>query len=74
MTYGLKAGLLIKLAPSGGTDILWKRGYNMLACTYIEKGKFQLVEKPKPVLQNDRDAIVRVTLGKMCIRDRTKRV
>lgn len=41
----------------------------MLACTYIEKGKFQLVEKPKPVLQNDRDAIVRVTLGSICTSD-----
>ena len=28
----------------------------MLAYTYIEQGKFELREKPKPVLQNDTDA------------------
>lgn len=30
----------------------------MLAYTYIEKGKFALLEKPMPVLRDDRDAIV----------------
>ena len=33
----------------------------MLAYTYIEKGKFALVEKPKPTLIEPTDAIVRVT-------------
>ena len=41
----------------------------MLAYTYIEKGKFALLDKPRPVLQNDRDAIVRVTLGSICTSD-----
>lgn len=41
----------------------------MLAYTYIEKGKFELIEKPKPVLQDAKDAIVRVTLGSICTSD-----
>ena len=36
----------------------------MLTYTYISKGKFGLVEKPKPVIQHERDAIVKVTLAK----------
>ena len=35
----------------------------MLAYTYIEQGKFALIEKPKPTLIEPTDAIVRVTLG-----------
>ena len=38
----------------------------MLAYTYIEHGKFGLLEKPIPVLEDARDAIVRVTLGSIC--------
>ena len=34
----------------------------MQAYTYISKGRFELVEKPKPVLMHERDAIVKVTL------------
>lgn len=41
----------------------------MLAYTYIGKGRFELLEKPKPVLLNDRDAIVRVTLASICTSD-----
>lgn len=41
----------------------------MLAYTYVEHGKFQLQEKEKPVLQDARDAIVRVTLGSICTSD-----
>ena len=41
----------------------------MLACTYIEHGKFELIEKPKPELKDSRDAIVRVTLGSICTSD-----
>ena len=41
----------------------------MFAYTYIEEGKFELLEKPKPTLQHDRDAIVRVTLGSICTSD-----
>ena len=41
----------------------------MLAYTYTEKGKFELLEKSKPTLQHDRDAIVRVTLSSICTSD-----
>ena len=41
----------------------------MLAYTYIEHGKFDLIEKPKPRLKDPRDAIVRVTLGSICTSD-----
>lgn len=41
----------------------------MLAYTYMEQGRFALLDKPKPVLQNDRDAIVRVTLASICTSD-----
>ena len=41
----------------------------MLAYTYKEKGKFELIEKSRPVLKHDRDAIVRVTLSSICTSD-----
>ena len=41
----------------------------MLAYTYIEKGKFALVEKPKPTLVEPTDAIVRVTMSSICTSD-----
>ena len=41
----------------------------MLAYTYIEKGKFAFVEKPKPILIEPTDAIVRVTMGSICSSD-----
>lgn len=41
----------------------------MLAYTYIEKGRFALVEKPMPRLIDPRDALVRVTLGSICTSD-----
>ena len=41
----------------------------MLAYTYIEKGKFALVEKPKPALMEPTDAIVRVTMDSICSSD-----
>ena len=41
----------------------------MLAYTYIEHGKFELIEKPKPRLKDPRDAIVRGTLGSICTSD-----
>ena len=41
----------------------------MLAYTYIEQGKFELREKPRPRLENEREAIVRVTLGSICTSD-----
>ncbi len=41
----------------------------MQAYTYIEKGKFALVEKPKPTIIDPTDAIVKVTLGSICTSD-----
>ena len=41
----------------------------MLAYTYIEHGKFELQDKPKPILLHGRDAIVRVTLSSICTSD-----
>ena len=34
----------------------------MQAYTYVEKGKFALLEKPKQVLLHERDAIVKLSL------------
>lgn len=42
---------------------------NMKAYTYIEKGRFELLNKPKPELQDPKDAIVRVTLSSICSSD-----
>ena len=41
----------------------------MLTYAYLEKGKFELIEKPKPVLLHERDAIVKVTLASICSSD-----
>lgn len=41
----------------------------MLAYTYKKKGLFALEEKARPVLQDSRDAIVRVTLASICTSD-----
>lgn len=41
----------------------------MLAYTYKEQGKFVLEEKEKPVLQEEEDAIIRVTLASICSSD-----
>ena len=41
----------------------------MKALTYIEHGKFALTDKPKPVILDPRDAVVRVTLGSICTSD-----
>ena len=41
----------------------------MQTYTYVSKGKFECREKPKPVLQDARDAIVRVTLASICSSD-----
>ncbi len=41
----------------------------MLAYTYIKKGEFRLIEKEKPELKNEKDAIVRVTLSSICTSD-----
>lgn len=41
----------------------------MLAYTYVSEEKFALQEKPKPVILNERDAIVKVTLASICSSD-----
>ena len=41
----------------------------MLAYTYVERGRFALLNKPKPQLLDDGDAIVRVTLSSICTSD-----
>ena len=41
----------------------------MKAYTYIAHGRFGLLDKPKPALQDPRDAIVRVTLASICTSD-----
>ena len=41
----------------------------MKAYTYIEKGHFALVDKPRPALLEPTDAIVSVTLGSICSSD-----
>lgn len=41
----------------------------MLAYTYVEKGKFALMEKPRPRLIEAGDALVRVTLASICTSD-----
>lgn len=41
----------------------------MKAYTYVERGRFELLDKPKPALLDPRDAIVRVTLGSICTSD-----
>ena len=38
----------------------------MQTYTYVSKGKFELMEKPKPVLTHERDAVVKVTLASIC--------
>ncbi|HIV80586.1 MAG TPA: alcohol dehydrogenase [Candidatus Avanaerovorax faecigallinarum] len=41
----------------------------MKAMTYVEKGRFELREKPKPAILDGRDAIVKVTLSSICTSD-----
>ena len=41
----------------------------MKAYTYIDRGRFELIDKPKPQIRDRRDAIVRVTLSSICSSD-----
>ena len=41
----------------------------MLTYTYFAKGDFRLVDKPVPKIENDTDAIVKVTLSSICTSD-----
>ena len=42
---------------------------NMLSLSYVEEGRFALVEKERPRIIDPRDAVVRVTLGSICTSD-----
>ena len=41
----------------------------MKAYTYIEKGRFELIDKPKPQIIDPKDALVKITLGSICTSD-----
>ena len=41
----------------------------MKAYTYIEKGQFELLDKPIPLILDPKDAVVKVTLGSICSSD-----
>ena len=41
----------------------------MKAYTYVDRGRFELRDKPRPALLDPRDALVRVTLGSICTSD-----
>lgn len=54
---------------SQGSSREFKEKTAMKALTYIEHGRFALTDKPKPAVQDPRDAVVRVTLGSICTSD-----
>ena len=41
----------------------------MLAYTYVDDGKFELIEKERPQLIDSKDAIVKVTMSSICTSD-----
>ena len=41
----------------------------MKTLTYIERGRFEVMEKAKPVISASSDAVVRVTLSSICTSD-----
>lgn len=41
----------------------------MKAYTYIDRGRFEMRDKPRPEIADPRDAVVRVTLGSICTSD-----
>ena len=41
----------------------------MKAYTYIDRGRFEMRDKPRPEIKDPRDAVVRVTLGSICTSD-----
>ena len=41
----------------------------MKAYTYLEKGRFAMTEKSRPVILSPRDAVVKVTLASICTSD-----
>ncbi len=60
----------ISCSPAQIQEMIHAKGdKTMLAYTYVGKGDFRLVQKPKPELRSDRDAIVRVTMSSICTSD-----
>lgn len=45
------------------------REIDMKTYTYIRKGHFALTDKPRPQIQDPRDAVVKLTLGSICSSD-----
>ena len=43
--------------------------HKMKAYTYIDKGRFALLDKPEPKILDPKDAIVKVTLASICTSD-----
>lgn len=41
----------------------------MKALTYIDKGRFEITDKPKPMIIDPTDAVVRVTMSSICMSD-----
>ena len=41
----------------------------MKALVYKDTGKIELVERPMPVIQSDRDAVVKVEVSSICTSD-----
>ena len=41
----------------------------MKAYTYIDKGRFELVDKSKPMILEPADSVVRVTISSICTSD-----
>ena len=49
--------------------IMIEKERNMLAYVYKDKGNFALEEKPRPVITDPKDAIVKITLASICTSD-----
>ena len=41
----------------------------MKAVVFVERGRFEVQERPRPVIRDPRDAIVRVTTASICTSD-----
>ena len=46
-----------------------QNGNNGMSKIYIDKGRFELVNKPKPMILEPADTIVRVTMSSICTSD-----
>ncbi len=69
-TYIRRGEQDLRCAPAQVWKMVHEKGENtMLAYTYIRKGRSELIEKPRPKLLDQRDAIVRVTMSSICTSD-----